>query len=115
MQSAVQVVVPEQIIGLLAPPGLRYTHSNVFLTNLFRSKYWPLHTQVLGIWQLCVTLVQQFAPCAVLCLLAHLPLCIRQALRRAVGLVMKPVNIRSIHSVNTGQRLMAVLIGVDIT
>ncbi len=99
MQSAVRVVVPEQII----------------VKTRLTDQILALHPQVLGIRQLCVPLVQQFAPCTVLCLLAHPAFRIRQALRRAVGLVMKPVNIRSIHSVNTGQRLMAVLIGVDIT
>ena len=88
----------------LPPSGLRCTHSNLFLTNLSRSRYWP-HPQVLGIWQLYVPLMQQFSPRAVLCLLAHPAFRIRQALRRAVGLVMKPEDVRSIHAANTGQRI----------
>jgi len=74
-----------------------------------------LHPQVLGTaCQLYVSFTQQFAPGAVLCLPAHPAFRIREPLRRAVRLVMEPVDVRGIHAVNTGQRLMAVLIAVDV-
>jgi len=81
-------------------------HAFIFVPDKFVTiQILALHAMVRGKRQLCVTLVQQLTPCAVLCLMAHLPLCIRQALRRAVWLVMKPEDVRSIHAANTGQRI----------
>ena len=59
-------------------------------------------------------LAQQFAPGAVSPFPAHLAFHIGQTLRRAVGLTVEPENLRSINAVNTRQRVVAVLVAVDV-
>ena len=74
-----------------------------------------LHAQVLRTaCQLHLSFTQQLAPGTVLCFPAHPAFGIRVALRRAVGLDMKPEDVRGIHAVNTCQRLMTSLVAVNV-
>ena len=98
----------------LAPPGLRYTHSNLFLTNLSQSRYWPCIRRFCAQPTSCTSLSLSSLPQALFCLPAHLAFCIRQPLRCAVGLVVEPEDILNIHAINTCQRLMAERVAVDV-
>jgi len=57
---------------------------------------------------------QQLAPGAVNSFPAYLPFDIRHPLRRAVRLAVEPEDLLSISAVNTRQRVVAVLVTVDV-
>ena len=101
----------------MARPSVVALHAFKFVSDKFvPTQVLALHAQVLRTaCQLYVPLTQQLAPGTVLCFPAHPAFRIRQPLRCATGLIMKPEDVRDIHAVNTCQRLMAVRVGVDVT